>query len=132
MPGRTFHDGSVSQDRIADFAKRWAVPDVLQLSEDGCRCGIDRAPGHEASGDSRKEVIQPQVPLRLPCYDLVPIRSFTFGVCLAAPTTSGAPPFGGLTGGVYKAQEHIHRGTSDPRLLAIPASCGRVAARNPN
>jgi hypothetical protein len=29
----------------------------------------------------RKEVIQPQVPLRLPCYDLVPIRSFTFGAC---------------------------------------------------
>ena len=80
----------------------------------------------------RKEVIQPQVPLRLPCYDLVPIRSFIFGVCLSAPTTSDAPPFGGLTGGVYKAQEHIHRGNADPRLLAIPASCGRVAARNPN
>ena len=30
----------------------------------------------------RKEVIQPQVPLRLPCYDLVPIRSFTFGACV--------------------------------------------------
>src|SRR5262249_6753889 len=80
----------------------------------------------------RKEVIQPQVPLRLPCYDLVPITGFIFGACLAAPTTSDAPRFGGLTGGVYKAQEHIHRGSADPRLLAIPASCGRVAARNPN
>ena len=80
----------------------------------------------------RKEVIQPQVPLRLPCYDLVPITGFIFGACLAAPTTSDAPRFGGLTGGVYKAQEHIHRGNADPRLLAIPASCGRVAARNPN
>ncbi len=30
----------------------------------------------------RKEVIQPQVPLRLPCYDLVPIRSFAFGASL--------------------------------------------------
>jgi hypothetical protein len=80
----------------------------------------------------RKEVIQPQVPLRLPCYDLVPIRSFTFGACLAAPATSGTPPFGGLTGGVYKAQEHIHRRVADRRLLAIPASCGRVAAHNPN
>ena len=80
----------------------------------------------------RKEVIQPQVPLRLPCYDLVPITGFIFGACLAAPTTSDAPHFGGLTGGVYKAQEHIHRGSADPRLLAIPASCGRVAARNPN
>ena len=82
----------------------------------------------------RKEVIQPQVPLRLPCYDLVPIRSFIFGACplTVGVATSDAPPFRGLTGGVYKAQEHIHRGIADPRLLAIPASCGRVAARNPN
>lgn len=80
----------------------------------------------------RKEVIQPQVPLRLPCYDLVPIRSFIFGACLSAPATSDAPPFGGLTGGVYKAQEHIHRGSADPRLLAIPTSCRRVAACSPN
>ena len=80
----------------------------------------------------RKEVIQPQVPLRLPCYDLVPITEFIFGACREAPATSDAPRFGGLTGGVYKAQEHIHRGSADPRLLAIPASCGRVAARNPN
>ena len=58
----------------------------------------------------RKEVIQPQVPLRLPCYDLVPITGFIFGACLAAPATSDAPRFGGLTGGVYKAQEPIHRG----------------------
>ena len=61
-------------------------------------------------GFLRKEVIQPQVPLRLPCYDLVPITGFIFGACLAAPATSDAPRFGGLTGGVYKAQEHIHRG----------------------
>ena len=55
-------------------------------------------------------MIQPQVPLRLPCYDLVPITGLTFGACLAASATSGAPRFGGLTGGVYKAQEPIHRG----------------------
>ena len=61
-------------------------------------------------GTLRKEVIQPQVPLRLPCYDLVPITGFIFGACLAAPATSDTPRFGGLTGGVYKAQEHIHRG----------------------
>ena len=60
----------------------------------------------------RKEVIQPQVPLRLPCYDLVPITEFTLGACLpkVGSATSGAPRFRGLTGGVYKAQEHIHRG----------------------
>ena len=66
------------------------------------------------SGDIilRKEVIQPQVPLRLPCYDLVPITEFILGACLLAVSaaTSDAPHFRGLTGGVYKAQEHIHRG----------------------
>ena len=67
-------------------------------------------PGPRAQGILRKEVIQPQVPLRLPCYDLVPITGFIFGACLAAPATSDAPRFGGLTGGVYKAQEPIHRG----------------------
>ena len=29
----------------------------------------------------RKEVIQPQLPLRLPCYDFVPIASPTLGDC---------------------------------------------------
>jgi len=79
-------------------------------------------------------VIQPQVPLRLPCYDLVPITKLAFGVALLTvrQTTSGALGFRGLTGGVYKAQEHIHRGVADPRLLAIPTSCRRVAADNPN
>ena len=90
-------------------------------------CGIFSIP-EGIEGFLRKEVIQPQVPLRLPCYDLVPIRSFAFD----ADAALGAPSFRGLTGGVYKAQEHIHRGVADPRLLAIPASCGRVAAHNLN
>jgi hypothetical protein len=46
--------------------------------------------------------------------------------------TSGAPGFHGVTGGVYKARERIHRGVADPRLLAIPASCSRVTDCNPN
>ena len=60
----------------------------------------------------RKEVIQPQVPLRLPCYDLVPITELTLGALFLAVTAAllGPPHFRGLTGGVYKAQEHIHRG----------------------
>ena len=78
-------------------------------------------------------MIQPQVPLRLPCYDLVPITGLTFGACpVKAAATSGAPRFGGLTGGVYKAQEHIHRSVADLRLLAIPASRRRVAAYDLN
>ena len=82
----------------------------------------------------RKEVIQPHLPIRLPCYDLVPLTGFTFGASILAvrTTTSGATNSGGLTGGVYKAQEQIHRGVADPRLLAIPASCGRIAAHNLN
>ena len=80
----------------------------------------------------RKEVIQPQVPLRLPCYDLVPVTGFTFDVPQVGWTASGTPSFRGLTGGVYKAQEHIHRGMADPRLLAIPTSRGRISALDPN
>ena len=83
---------------------------------------------------SVKEVIQPQVPLRLPCYDFAPVTELTFGGCLLAVSapTSGPPSFHGVTGGVYKARERIHRGVADPRLLAIPASWGRVAAPNPH
>ena len=60
----------------------------------------------------RKEVIQPHLPIRLPCYDLTPIIEPTFGCCLLAVSsqTSGVPDFHGLTGGVYKARERIHRG----------------------
>jgi hypothetical protein len=85
-------------------------------------------------GISRKEVIQPQVPLRLPCYDFAPVTDFTFDGCLLAvsPPASGAPSFHGVTGGVYKARERIHRGMADPRLLAIPTSCSRVTDCNPN
>ena len=82
----------------------------------------------------RKEVIQPQVLLRLPCYDLVPVTGLTVVASALAvrSTTLGTPGSHGLTGGVYKAQEHIHRGIADPRLLAIPASCRRISAYNPN
>ena len=59
----------------------------------------------------RKEVIQPHLPIRLPCYDLTPIIEPTFDSCLLAVSTlaSGVPDFHGLTGGVYKARERIHR-----------------------
>src|SRR5437016_10651246 len=94
----------------------------------------DRSPGGNWSFILRKEVIQPQVPLRLPCYDLVPIRSLAVAAypLTVGTASSGAPPFRGLTGGVYKAQEHIHRGVADPRLLAIPTSRRRGAAFDRN
>ena len=61
---------------------------------------------------SRKEVFQPHLPVRLPCYDLAPVIDFTLGICFLAVSvmTSGTPNFHGLTGGVYKARERIHRG----------------------
>ena len=59
----------------------------------------------------RKEVIQPHLPVRLPCYDFVPITNPTFDGCLLAvgPPASGVIGFHDVTGGVYKAREHIHR-----------------------
>ena len=80
---------------------------------------------------SRKEVFQPHLPVRLPCYDLAPITSFTLGRSLRL-RTSGTPGFHGLTGGVYKARERIHRAMADARLLANPASRSRVADSDPN
>ena len=58
----------------------------------------------------RKEVIQPQVPLRLPCYDFTPVTGHSLGPCLLAvgAGTSGANDSHGVTGGVYKARERIH------------------------
>ena len=64
------------------------------------------------NGLPRKEVIQPHLPVRLPCYDFTPLTLHTFGASLLAvgPATSGADDSGGVTGGVYKARERIHRG----------------------
>ena len=60
----------------------------------------------------RKEVIQPHLPIRLPCYDFTPVIDFTLDACLLAvsPAASGALNSHGVTGGVYKARERIHRG----------------------
>jgi hypothetical protein len=60
----------------------------------------------------RKEVIQPQVPLRLPCYDFTPVTDPTVVACLLAVSAapSGKANSHGVTGGVYKARERIHRG----------------------
>ena len=58
-----------------------------------------------------KEVIQPQVPLRLPCYDFTPVTTHTVGIDppKVSLMTSGANNSRGVTGGVYKARERIHR-----------------------
>ena len=61
---------------------------------------------------SIKEVIQPQVPLRLPCYDFTPVMNHTVVTDLPKVrlATSGATHSHGVTVGVYKARERIHRG----------------------
>ena len=63
------------------------------------------------AGLHRKEVIQPHLPIRLPCYDFTPVAYPTFGSVLLAVRllTSGVTNSHGVTGGVYKARERIHR-----------------------
>jgi len=75
-------------------------------------CGLDlRISAPKRQMIPRKEVIQPQVPLRLPCYDFTPVTDHS----LVGPfpkvevPTSGATDSHGVTGGVYKARERIHR-----------------------
>ena len=60
----------------------------------------------------RKEVIQPHLPVRLPCYDFTPVMKPTVDAVLLAvkQTSSGEPHSHGVTGGVYKTRERIHRG----------------------
>ena len=79
--------------------------------EAGCRGWIGRA---RALQDAlpRKEVIQPHLPVRLPCYDFTPLTLHTFDASAprrVRPAASGADDSGGVTGGVYKARERIHR-----------------------
>ena len=59
----------------------------------------------------RKEVIQPHLPIRLPCYDFTPVIGPTFGSSLltVGSLTSGVTNSHGVTGGVYKTRERIHR-----------------------
>ena len=59
----------------------------------------------------RKEVIQPHLPVRLPCYDFTPVTNPALGRCslTVSSRTSGVVDFHGVTGGVYKTRERIQR-----------------------
>ena len=83
---------------------------------------------------SLKEVIQPHLPIGLPCYDFIPVIGLTLGTSLLAveSVTSGKTNSHDVTGGVYKARERIHGVVADTPLLAIPTSCSRVADCNLN
>ena len=80
---------------------------------DAFNLGFPLRPRHRWRGRKlpRKEVIQPHLPVGLPCYDLVPITDPTFDSCPLAvgALASGIADFRDLTGGVYKPREHIHR-----------------------
>ena len=69
--------------------------------------GLTRLPGFP-----RKEVIQPHLPIRLPCYDFTPVMKLTVvgGLLAVSLPTSGRTHSHGVTGGVYKTRERIHRG----------------------
>src|SRR4051795_1275352 len=112
------------------------IPAPDQLHTNGVEpADMNPTPKSRAIWLLRKEVIQPHLPVRLPCYDLVLIASPTLDGSLpqgVEPPASGVTDFHDLTGGVYKARERIHRSVADLRLLATPTSWGRVADPNPN
>ena len=66
---------------------------------------------HRLTQLPRKEVIQPHLPVRLPCYDFTPVTNPALGRCslTVSPRTSGVVDFHGVTGGVYKTRERIQR-----------------------
>ena len=66
---------------------------------------------HSTEKFPRKEVIQPHLPVRLPCYDFTPVTNPALGRCLqkVSSRTSGVVDFHGVTGGVYKTRERIQR-----------------------
>ncbi len=72
--------------------------------------GSSRIEGLKVLYSLRKEVIQPQVLLRLPCYDFTPIMNHTVSRCLPKVSSriSSTIHFRDVTGGVYKARERIH------------------------
>ena len=108
---------------------------ISKFNSDVARCeAVSNQNTQQALALPEKEVIQPHLPVRLPCYDFTPVTSPAFGIPLLAVKvrTWGMDSSHSVTGGVYKARERIHRRMADQRLLAIPASCRRVAACNPN
>ena len=89
----------------------WKGPEAWRLGLTGRPVAIIKSSLEEVCLP-RKEVIQPHLPVRLPCYDFTPLTLHTFGASplSVGPATSGADDSGGVTGGVYKARERIHRG----------------------
>jgi hypothetical protein len=135
-PPSTDRTGVLARNHHSAAPSRCSTLELHPRSERPWRGSTPSTP-EEASSEMllRKEVIQPHLPVRLPCYDFVPIASPTFDGSLpqgVGPPASGVTDFRDVTGGVYKARERIHRSVADLRLLATPTSRGRVADPDPN
>ena len=119
---------------MRSFCRMAACAVSRTAQSEKCRMCMSQKGQAQAKQIPRKEVIQPQLPLQLPCYDFVPVTGPALDSCLLAVSTlsSGVTSSHDVTGGVYKARERIHRTMADARLLATPTSCGRVAAHNLN
>jgi hypothetical protein len=101
---------STTRGRSLRTMSRDDRPTSAPTGSDSSRPG--RMPDNDRVMLLRKEVIQPHLPVRLPCYDFTPITDPTFDGSLLAvgPPASGVADFRGVTGGVYKARERIHPG----------------------
>jgi hypothetical protein len=80
----------------------------------------------------RKEVIQPHLPIRLPCYDFTPIAPPTVDKPPLAGSGFGCGPLSWCDGRCVQGPGTHSPPHADGRLLAIPASRRRVAACDPN
>ena len=102
---------------VQSFDVHWKMNSVLHSRRpffSKSVCSVPRSTSFQASLNAllRKEVIQPHLPIRLPCYDFTPIINPTFDCCppKVSSQASGVIDSHGVTGGVYKARERIHRG----------------------
>ena len=86
-------------------------PETRSLWEPNSKQSLNRPRMNAFALLLRKEVIQPHLPIRLPCYDFTPIINPTLDGCLltVSPPASGVTNFRGVTGGVCKTRERIHR-----------------------
>src|SRR6478735_12044201 len=109
---------------------------VINLESSDCHstCAEPFAGASECQRLLRKEVIQPHLPVRLPCYDFTPIASPTFDGSLHKgwATGFGCYPLSWCDGRCVQGPGTYSPQRADLRLLATPTSRGRVADPDPN
>ena len=102
------------RDRTADLLRARQALSQLSYNPNGCYFFFEKQSVWALKNFALrfKEVIQPQVPLGLPCYDFTPVMNHKVVSDLPKVSlpTSFATHSHGVTGGVYKARERIHRG----------------------